>query len=99
MGDGGFSGLTGYALHPIAGSSMCANQDRAIFWDNVHPTSRAHCYIAYAWHLAIHEQTGKWPEPDVQGFNRMCGATQAWHGTIPSYTFVRSCRINAGTLA
>ena len=78
--DGGFSGLTGYALHPIAGSSMCANQDRAIFWDNVHPTSRAHCYIAYAWHLAIHEQTGKWPEPDVQGFKRMCGATQAWHG-------------------
>jgi len=78
--DGGFSGLTGYALHPIFGSSVCANQDRAIFWDNVHPTSRAHCYIAYAWHLAIHEQTGKWPEPDVQGFKRMCAATQAWHG-------------------
>ena len=78
--DGGFSGLTGYALHPILGSSVCAHQDRAIFWDNVHPTSRAHCYIAYAWHLAIHEQTGKWPEPDVQGFKRMCAATQAWHG-------------------
>ena len=76
--DGGAQGLTGYILNSKL--PVCPEQDRAVFWDDVHPTSRAHCYIAYAWHLAIHDQTGKWPEPDVQGFKRMCAATQAWHG-------------------
>ena len=72
-------GLTGYILNP--NQLLCPEQDRAVFWDDVHPTSRAHCYIAYAWHLAIHDQTGKWPEPDVQGFKRMCAATtKAWNG-------------------
>ena len=76
--DGGAGSLTGY----ISNSKLpvCPDQDRAFFWDNVHPTSRVHCYIAYAWHLAIHDQTGKWPEPDVQGFKDMCAATKAWHG-------------------
>jgi phospholipase/lecithinase/hemolysin len=76
--DGGGVGLTGYIWN--RNLPVCPEQDRAVFWDNVHPTSRVHCYIAYAWHLAIHEQTGKWPEPDVQGYKRMMSATQAWHG-------------------
>merc|ERR1712179_738905 len=45
-------------------NDICEDQDRAIFWDAVHPSTRTHCWIAYFWQLSI-SRTGKWPAPDV----------------------------------
>lgn len=29
-------------------TEICANSNRAIFWDVVHPTTYVHCWVAYA---------------------------------------------------
>lgn len=63
------------------GRDICADQDRAIFWDGVHPSTRVHCWIGYAWHLALFK-TGKWPVPDVENYKNMCGSTKAWNGHV-----------------
>ena len=79
--DGGAQGLTGYILNSKL--PVCPEHKTGLsFGTTCTPhVARAHCYIAYAWHLVIHDQTGKWPEPDVQGFKRMCAATtKAWNG-------------------
>ena len=63
--DGGAQGLTGYILNSKL--PVCPEHKTGLsFGTTCTPhVARAHCYIAYAWHLVIHYQTGKLPEPDV----------------------------------
>ena len=37
-------------------ATVCAEADRAFFWDSVHPTSRTHCWIAYFVARALHRE-------------------------------------------
>merc|ERR1712137_1472924 len=62
-------------------NSMCDQPEKALFWDDVHPSARTHCWIAYAWHLAI-SKTGKWTAPDADSYKAMCGSTLPWNGHI-----------------
>merc|ERR1711868_39155 len=63
------------------GPSIKVDQDRAIFWDGVHPSTRTHCWIAYTWHLELFK-AGKWPSPNVQGYKDMCSSTKAYNGHV-----------------
>jgi len=50
-------------------ATVCAEADRAFFWDSVHPTSHTHCWIAYFVARAMHREgmLERIPTPEEHG--------------------------------
>lgn len=57
----------GSYLGPLDNSKICAEPDKAIFWDTVHPTTLSHCW--QAWRVGSEMSRAGWlnplPKPDA----------------------------------
>ena len=51
---------------------ICANSNRAIFWDVVHPTTYVHCWIAYAINQRLTSLGWASDTPEVSDVGRWC---------------------------
>lgn len=51
---------------------VCANPEKMLFWDDIHPTSAGHCWLAYFLHSFLNDQNIIRPLAKFKEYQKLC---------------------------
>jgi phospholipase/lecithinase/hemolysin len=63
---------TGGYLGSTKDSDICKDPSTTLFWDEVHPTAKGHCGLAYLMHVALHKNGLIKTVPDFNSYKELC---------------------------